>query len=107
MQNIKITKGETLSLFLACNSGNTVININDGTWTNEVKLRYQTPKGTEVSGLLIEAANTGLLVSLTSDQTNTLDSRSSGYILTFKSSKNDNTVVIKNTIQATVVDAVF
>ncbi|WP_300563142.1 hypothetical protein [Companilactobacillus sp.] len=108
MSAIKVTKGDPLSLILnVVQDDTTTIDLNDGTWTVQTKICYQTDRGAEPFNLTTETANTGILVSLSSDQTCMMTTAGTGYVLLVKCSKNDGTVTLSNILYMQVVDGIF
>jgi hypothetical protein len=105
---IKVVKGNPVAFLLAVKHNNTLINLNDGTWVVQLKLSYQTAKGTPAPfslGRTVQAS--GLIVSMTAEQTATLRSDGAGYVLSVQCSKIDNTVTINNVVALQVYNDLF
>lgn len=104
MSTITITKGLPISLLIGLTQFDSTINLNDDTWLVEVSLRHKTERGAEPFPLTVIPTSNSVLVEITSAQTATLDSIDKGYVLVVKVSKLDDTVFLRNVLQAYVVD---
>jgi hypothetical protein len=104
MSNIRIVKGYPFSLFVEATQANTALNLNDGSWTTDIQLRWQTEVGPSPFVVSSLASGNGYIVELTSEQTESLDSRGSGYVLVTTVEKTDGTVVIRSKIPVNVAN---
>lgn len=97
-----IIKGLPASFAIFIKEDGVKINLNDGNWTTDIKLRLNTADGEIVEDLLVEESNEGFIVSLTGEQTEKLDHRSTGYVIVTKVSSIDNLTNLRSIIQVIV-----
>lgn len=108
MSSIKVVKGNPIAFLLTVKHNSGLIDLNDGTWTTQVKICFQTPKGAQPGFTVTTAAqSSGVIVSMTGDQTNTLRSDGTGYVLVVQCVKNDASVTINNVVPMQVTNDLF
>jgi hypothetical protein len=98
----KIIKGLPASFAIFMKNDGVRIDLNDGTWNTDIKLRLNTIDGPEFSNVSITEANTGYVFSLTSEQTSQLDHRSTGYVLVVKVNTLDEMINLRSTVKVIV-----
>lgn len=104
MSAIRIAKGYPISLLITVNQDGTPVNINDGSWTYDVNLNYQTADGPSPFSLTTVPTGNSVTVSIANTQTSLLDHLNSGYVLVVDCSKNDGSAYIKNEIPVNVTN---
>lgn len=104
MSAIKIIKGMPISLLVGLTSSNTSVDLNDGTWTTTIDLRFQTSKGAIPFAVNATPTGNSVVIDLTSEQTTTLDHKGTGYVFVIRTSKVDGTVNISNILNVSVVN---
>jgi hypothetical protein len=102
--SIIITKGLPITILLGLTEFDNSVNLNDGTWTYEVELRHKTERGPSVFPLTITPSVSSFTITITSQQTNTLDANDNDYVFVIKVSKIDQTVFLRNTVRASVIN---
>lgn len=98
----KIIKGLPASFSLFMKQKKTRINLNDGNWNTDIKLRLNTADGPEFANVSVEEAGDGFIFAMTPEQTSQLDHRSTGYILVIKISNLDQTTNLRSTVRVIV-----
>lgn len=108
MRNIKVIKNLPLQLFIRIENDGHIINFNDGEWSVDAQLKYQSVTGPAPFEVDYDVSPTGnaLILELTEEQTGQLNHKGTGYILIVRAEKSDNTVSIRNAYQMQVVEDV-
>ena len=104
MSTVKIVKGFPLQLNIGVTDDDTPIDINDGNWTVTAELHYQTRHGTKPFDISPDVNGLGVQISLTDTQTSQLNHLGTGYILSIRAYKNDQTVFLKTDVPVSVTD---
>jgi hypothetical protein len=104
MSAIRIAKGYPISLLISVKQDGTLVNVNDGTWTYNVSLHFQTYNGPIPFNILSVANGSRIQVDLDDIQTTQLNHLSTGYVLVVSCSKNDGSAFIKNEVPVSVTD---
>lgn len=104
MSSIIITRGLPLGLLINLKNFDERVDLNNGDWNFEIKLKHKTTNGQEPFALSTTPANTSVMVELTEEQTLLLDSNENDYVFVVKVSKTDGTVNLRNTLLARAVN---
>lgn len=104
MSAIKVYKGLPISLLVRVKDDGTTVNVNDGSWTLQASLHYQTKDGPTPFPITLTPNGFSLLFSLTGVETAQLNHLGLGYVLVIGAHKNDDSVIIENTIPVSVID---
>lgn len=100
----RIVKGLPFSIYISMANDDVPVNLNDSTWQTTAELHYQTQQGAEPFSLTLTPAGNGHVIDISSDQTSTLDHKSTGYVFVIRASKLDQTVNLKSVVPVSVVD---
>lgn len=104
MSTINITKGYPVNLTIGVSDDNdNPVNLNDGTWTVDAELHYQTSVGPMAPFSLVPTPSANsIVIAISANQTNSLDHLGTGYVLLIRANKNDETIFLKTKIQMSV-----